>query len=153
MATMRAAKTIWDACNGEVTNLAMQKLLYLAHMLELGAGRGPLASKPFEAWDYGPVEPNLYHRLKAYGSSPVADVFNADPYAENDPEWGSIQDVVQQLGGAGPGRLVAITHWEDGAWSNHYSPGMRGIIIPDCDILDEYNRRVRRSEDRAAAAG
>ena len=153
MTTMRAAKTIWDSCNGKVSNLAMQKLLYLSHMLELGAGRGPLASSQFEAWDYGPVEPSLYHRLKAYGSAPVADVFGSEPYTENDPEWASIQDVVQQLGESRPATLVAITHWEHGAWSQHYTPGLRGVIIPDADILEEYKKRVKRSEERASAAG
>jgi len=150
--TARAAKTIWDLCNGKVSNLSMQKLLYLSHMLELGASRGPLVSRPFEAWDYGPVEPDLYHRLKAYGRTNVPDIFYANPYGIEDPEFSSISEVVEQLGGASPAKLVAITHWEEGAWSSHYLPSMRGSIIPDADILREYQARVRKSEQKSIPA-
>ena len=67
MATFAAARTIADLWDGPVTNLALQKLLYLSHMVHSGRGRGLLASNHFQAWDYGPVEPQLYHKLKAYG--------------------------------------------------------------------------------------
>lgn len=143
MSTLKAAKTIWKQCDGKVSNLSMQKLLYLSHMLELGAGRDDLVDQEFEAWDYGPVEPGLYHHLKAYGSSYVPDVFSRDPYTEEDPEFESISEVVQQLGNAAPSKLVAITHWENGAWSKNYIAGMRRITIPDEDILEEYNLRAR----------
>lgn len=147
MSTYRAAKTIWDLCDGRVSNLSMQKLLYLSHMMELGSGHGPLASRPFEAWDYGPVEPDLYHKLKAYGGSKVPDIFYDQPYTSDDPEYASIAEVVRQVGNATPRKLVAITHWEGGAWSRHYSAGRRGIQIPDSDILAEYQSRVARSEN------
>ena len=152
MTTMRAAKTFWEACDGKVSNLSLQKLWYLAHMLELGAGHGPLVSRPFEAWDYGPVEPDLYHKLKAYGGGYVADVFAAKPYSSDDPEMKSIAEVLRQLKGASPAKLVAITHWNGGAWQQHYSPGRRGIVIPDEDILSEYERIAERSKNKAAAA-
>ena len=147
MSTFRAARTIWNGCNGKVSNLSMQKLLYLSHMLELGAGRDGLASQEFEAWDYGPVEPGLYHHLKAYGSSYIPDVFSRPPYTEADPEFESISEVIDQLGDARPSKLVAITHWEDGAWSKNFIPGMRRIAIPDEHILEEYKLRVAGNED------
>lgn len=150
MSTMRAAKTIWDACGGRVSNLSMQKLLYLSHMMEIGAGHGPLASREFEAWDYGPVEPDLYHKLKAYGSGPVPDIFNAEPYMPGDSEYASISEVIRQVGNAGARRLVAITHWDGGAWSKHYSSGRRGIVIPNADIFAEYQSRVARSAAKAS---
>ncbi|WP_342069905.1 Panacea domain-containing protein [Yoonia algicola] len=143
MSTMRAARTIWDGCDGKVSNLSMQKLLYLSHMLELGAGRDGIASHEFEAWDYGPVEPGLYHHLKAYGSSHVPNVFSSQPYTGEDQEYESITEVLQQLGDAPPSKLVAITHWDKGAWSKNYIPGMRRLSIPDEDILEEYNLRAK----------
>ncbi|MDF1715354.1 MAG: DUF4065 domain-containing protein [Antarcticimicrobium sp.] len=143
MSTLRAARTIWNGCNGRVSNLSMQKLLYLSHMLELGAGRDGLVSQNFEAWDYGPVEPGLYHYLKAYGSNYIPDVFSSSAYDENDPEYESISEVIRQLGDVPASKLVAITHWEEGAWSKHYIPGMRRVTIPDEDILEEYNLRAK----------
>lgn len=143
MSTFRAARTIWNGCDGKVSNLSMQKLLYLSHMLELGAGRGGLASNEFEAWDYGPVEPNLYHHLKAYGSNYIPDIFSRPAYSEGDPEYESIADVIEQLGDATPSKLVAITHWEDGAWSKNYISGMKRVTIPDEDILEEFKLRTK----------
>ena len=146
MSTFRAAKTIRDLCDGKVSNLSLQKLLYLAHMLELGAGHDPLVDSYFEAWDYGPVEPSLYHKLKAYGSNFVPDIFAASPYSADDKQYASIAEVVRQLGDAKPRKLVAITHWDGGAWNKHYVSGRRGIIIPDQDILEEYRARADRSK-------
>ncbi|MGY4752423.1 Panacea domain-containing protein [Pannonibacter sp. Q-1] len=148
MTTFKAAKTIWDLCSGRVSNLSMQKLLYLAHMLELGAGRGPLVSNSFEAWDYGPVEPQLYHKLKAYGASNVPDIFGETPYTERDDQYSSIKSVVDELGAESPRKLVAITHWPEGAWSKHFVAGMRSIKIPDSDIEEEFRKRVRRQAAR-----
>lgn len=150
MTTFRAAKTIYDMKSGKVTNLSLQKLLYLSHMVHLGTESAPLASNKFQAWDYGPVEPELYHKLKAYGASHVPDIFSAQPYLSNDQEYVSIKTVMDQLRDASSRKLVAITHWDNGAWAKHYRRGTRGIVIPDSDILEEFN--VRSSSKHTEAA-
>ena len=151
MATFAAAKTLHSMASGKVSNLSLQKLLYLSHMMHLGLTGEKLASNNFEAWDYGPVEPQLYHKLKAYGAENVPDIFPGDPYANDSPEYRAMKFVMDQLDEASPRKLVAITHWERGAWAKNYRSGMRGIIIPDDDILQEYNERVRRAEQRRRA--
>ena len=149
MSTMQAAKTFWDLCDGKVSNLSLNKLLYLAHMLHLGNFQTPLASREFEAWDYGPVEPDLYHKLKAYGSKNVADVFPAQSYNEGSHEYGSITSVVEAVGKARPGLLVSLTHWEHGAWSRVYQQGIRGITIPDEFVLEEFELRAEKAQNKA----
>ena len=48
-----------------ITNLKLQKILYIAHMVYVGRTDGTvLIDEMFEAWDFGPVLPNLYHRVK-----------------------------------------------------------------------------------------
>ncbi|MER9438361.1 type II toxin-antitoxin system antitoxin SocA domain-containing protein [Mesorhizobium sp. M0618] len=153
MSTLKAAKTIWDLLDGKVSNLKLQKLLYLAHMFELAKGNGPLAGREFEAWDYGPVEPDLYHKLKAYGGGAVPDIFYSEPYVEGTSELDSIRQVVNQVGRASPARLVAITHWNGGAWSKNYVPDARRIRIPDEDIIEEYKAiAARNAQKRGTAA-
>lgn len=142
MSTLKAAKTIWLGCDGKVTNLSLQKLLFLSHMLDLGAGRSGLVDHEFEAWDYGPVEPSLYQRLKAYGSSRVPDILGRDFYKPGEPQFDAVSEVLAELKDAKASKLVAITHWDGGAWSKHYIPGMRRVTIPDADILKEYEKRV-----------
>lgn len=145
MATMQAAKTFWDLCGGQVSNLSLNKLLYIAHMFYLGEHGAPLASREFEAWDYGPVEPDLYHKLKAYGSEDVPDIFPVESYINDSNEFNVITKVAEAVGHARPGKLVSITHWDNGAWSRVYEPGIKGLVIPDKYILEEFNLRVERS--------
>ena len=42
--------------------------------------------------------------------------------------------------GSGP-KLVAITHWEKGAWARIYICGMKDLVISHDDILEEYKQR------------
>lgn len=139
-----AAKRLGEKSGWSLSNLEMQKLLYLAHMFHLGHHEEPLVSGLFEAWDYGPVHPSLYHRAKVFGSSPVENVFHSAPDLDDGTEAELLDDAVEQLSHNRPGRLVAITHWDQGAWAKNYVPGERGIVIPNEDILEEYKERVRR---------
>lgn len=144
VSAMSAAKRLCEVADWKISNLELQKLLYISHMLHLGKTGQPLIDGWFEAWDYGPVQPEVYRSAKAFGRSPVGDVFTFTPrIAETAPEAQTIREAVEQLGGASPARLVSITHWEKGAWAKHYVPGGRGNFIPDQDILQEYRDRVR----------
>jgi uncharacterized phage-associated protein len=122
----------------------VNKILYLAHMMSLGRSDGerPLVSQSFQAWDYGPVLPSVYHRLKAFGSDPAQDVFHAFPDISRTPEGELIDEAAAALANVRPGQLIANTHWKDGAWARYYQPGIRGIVIPNAAILDEYRARV-----------
>jgi len=76
ISTFAAARRVCERSNWRVTNLAIQKILYLAHMGHMGENGGArLLASQFEAWDYGPVEPNLYHKVKFFGDGPIQDIF------------------------------------------------------------------------------
>jgi uncharacterized phage-associated protein len=145
MATFSASRTIAEMWGRPISNLALQKLLYLSHMVHVGRQRGRLATNPFQAWDYGPVEPELYHKLKAYGASSIPlSVLPAEAYAEGTPERESIEEVVEALRGASARKLVSITHSRRGAWAKNYQPGVFGVEIPEADIIEEFNARLRQ---------
>lgn len=57
-----------------LTPLELQKLSFLAHGWSFPRLERELISDPVEAWEYGPVFPDLYFTLKHYGSSKVDDV-------------------------------------------------------------------------------
>lgn len=139
------ARLICEEGNWHVTNLQLQKILYLAQMLYMGQNEGEhLAEASFEAWDYGPVEPTLYRKVRMFGSSAVEDVFSdARPFIKTSARKAFIKDVCADLLVKKPGELVEITHWQDGAWAKNYQPGLRGIRIPDADIVTEYQDRIR----------
>ena len=139
----QAAKLVGDASSWTLTNLSIQKLLYIAHMVFLGENDGqPLINESFEAWDYGPVVPQLYHRIKIFGNEPVKDVFYSATEIDNSSiESKTIKRAVSSLAKTSAGELVSITHRSDGAWAKHYVQGIHGIRIPNSDILEEYRKR------------
>ncbi len=143
-------KYICEKAGWELTNLELQKILYLAQMFHMGrTGGHRLFEGNFEAWDYGPVEPNLYHKLKVFGSDHISNVFHdARGFRDDDPRRKVMDDVCKKFLRYSAGDLVEITHWDEGAWAEHYAPGVRGIRIPDEDIFDEYNRRQQRARER-----
>lgn len=138
-----AVNRICERAGWGISPLAVQKLLYLAHMQHLGKTGKPLVSENFEAWDYGPVIPSLYHSLKMFGRSPVKDIFWDSRDIGGTSESEAIDYIVDALKDARPGALVDFTHHPDGAWAKNYTPGVRGSIIPTSDIVDEYKWRPK----------
>lgn len=138
---LASAKRLGERSGWSLSNLKMQKLLYLAHMFHLGRTGKPLVDGQFEAWDYGPVHPVLYQKVKIFGSSPVENIFHSVPDLGDGEEAELLDKAVEQLSDAAIGRLVAATHWDKGAWATHYRPGGRHIVIPNEAIRQEYMDR------------
>jgi len=140
--SMQAARTIADLLEFETSNLRLQKLLYLSHMFHLGTTGKPLIDGRFEAWDLGPVEPDIYHLLKAYGADNIKDIFPCESFAEGSPEGKSVSDVVSAFRDKTSWQLVGLTHEDGGAWAKNYRPGVYGVRIPESDIQQEYRDRT-----------
>jgi uncharacterized phage-associated protein len=139
-----AAKTICVLRDWSVSNLELQKILYLAHMYHMGVhGGAPLIYEPFEAWNYGPVVPDLYHRMKTFGSGPVQNVFHwIDSVPMGTPEFESLREAAEGTKNMRPSQLVANTHSTAGAWATVYQPNVMGVRIPNAAILNEYRARA-----------
>lgn len=151
VSALSAAKTVCELRDWNVSNLELQKVLYIAHMFHLGRTGQPLVAEGFEAWDYGPVAPELYHHVKGFGSGPVRNVFHwIDGVPVDAPEYAVLNEVADAARKASASKLVAITHAKDGAWAAYYLPGFRGISIPDDSIAEEYNKRDRAVAGEAA---
>ncbi|TXI22297.1 MAG: DUF4065 domain-containing protein [Nitrosomonas sp.] len=144
-----AARRLCERSGWSLTNLELQKLIYIAHMFHLGEYGSPLITQSFEAWDYGPVQPDLYHHIKVYGSSPVKSMFSLGDNIQSDgTEAKILNKVCDQLSNKSAGWLVAVTHWENGAWSKYYGSRLNGKTINNDDILKEYRSRLEYAEHR-----
>ncbi len=55
---------------GEVTPMKLQKLLYYCYAWQLVAKEKQF-NATFEAWEHGPVEPEIYHEYKKFGRKPI----------------------------------------------------------------------------------
>ena len=137
------AKHMGQKSSWSLTNLEMQKILYLAHMFHLGKHEKPLVIGHFEAWDYGPVHPDLYHVIKIFGIDPVENIFRRNADLPEGTEQQMTDMIMAQ--GLSATRLVGITHWQKGAWYKNYKPKQRGNVISDKDILSEYQERITHS--------
>lgn len=144
VSTNAAAEFICERSGWAITQLSLQKILYIAHMVHMGRGHGPLVPGHFEAWDYGPVHPVLYQKVKGFGAKPIPNVFWTKT-APDGVDLATLTEACEQLLPLSPGALVQNTHWRLGAWAKHYNASGRGIVIPEADIIAEYQARVGHS--------
>lgn len=136
---MAAAKYLAKKSGWSLSNLEIQKILYIAHMFHLGRHGAPLIDERFEAWDYGPVQPGVYHKLKIFGRDPVKNIFHGIPEVpDGSDELKTLKEAFDSLHKAGPARLIHVTHRRGGAWERNYEPGKRNRPIPAKDMVAEF---------------
>lgn len=152
ISSIDAGKTLCEISDWTMSNLRLQKVLYIAHMFHLGVEDGaPLVDDWFEAWDYGPVAPNLYHHAKGFGADRVRNIFRSYRGAEEgSSERRLLESAIKATSKMADWKLVRIMHWEHGAWQEVYEPGVPGILIPNELILREYHARKQRGASHAA---
>ncbi|VVM20244.1 hypothetical protein BSPWISOXPB_8934 [uncultured Gammaproteobacteria bacterium] len=68
-----ANKFIDLAKNENLTNMQLQKMVYIAHGFNLALRGTKLYYEDTRAWNFGPVVPELYEKLQIYGSNKVTD--------------------------------------------------------------------------------
>lgn len=138
ISTKAAARKICELGGWNVTNLQLNKILYLANMVFMGNNQGePLISGNFEAWDYGPVNTEIYHEAKKYGSKPIRMGFFTNENITGTPEEAELARACAALLSKTSGQLVGFTHRKGGAWARNYRPNTRGLIIPNHHIYQE----------------
>jgi len=98
-----------------------------------------LVEDAFEAWDFGPVVPDLYRTVKVFGAGRI-EALPPVRRALNRREHRVVREVVEHFADRTPGQLVELTHRPGGAWDRNYIPGRRHIVIPNRHILDEYQQ-------------
>jgi len=150
VSVLAAARHIGVLSGWTKTNLELQKIVYIAHMLHLGEKNLPLIDGHFEAWHFGPVHPRLYQQAKAFGADPVQDIFVNEPLLQDGSyEKGTLDNAYSQVGEYESARLIAITHVDYGAWAKNYKRGGAFVVIPEKDIIDEYRERLKRAREKA----
>lgn len=121
-----------------LTQMQLQKLVYIAHGWNLAIGGHPLTLDDPEAWEYGPVYRELRGALRSYGRDPVTrkiknaefipGAFDDDPDADavaslDDTERQVIDRVFVDYGGFHAFQLSALTHKPGTPWTTVYSDG------------------------------
>ncbi|HEV7591149.1 MAG TPA: type II toxin-antitoxin system antitoxin SocA domain-containing protein [Longimicrobium sp.] len=126
-----------DAGDG-ISNLKLQKLVYFAQAYHLAMYNEPLFADQVEAWEHGPVVPDLYRHYKAYGSGniPAPADFNPDDYDQQSAEL--MDEVYEVFGQYSAWKLRNLTHQER-PWMEAYEDGAdRGRVITVGAMRDFY---------------
>lgn len=130
----------------DMTNMKLNKLVYFAQVLCIRALGKTIHHNHTHAWDYGPVAPLLYKRIKKFRSRSIslndpemAEAFNDAGSVDSDPVFRQVIDSVwSKLKGLSAVDLSRMTHRPNSPWSVVYdNPQTRyGIITPE--IMQQY---------------
>lgn len=111
-----------------ISNLKLQKILYFVQAAFLVDCGRPCFTEQIEAWDFGPVVPEVYHYFKIFGSADIPEFAGINSEAaiiRSDREV--INEMVDQCGKYSASLLVEITHNQN-PWREAYRKGYNNPI-------------------------
>ena len=118
---LEVAEYIIERCNQKnksISNLKLQKILYFVQaqfIVEFGT---PCFDNIMQAWDYGPVVPDVYHKYKVYGNTNIPSYGNKRFNFEQD-EQQTLDTTIDSASEYAASRLVEITH-NQSPWIDAY---------------------------------
>lgn len=128
-----------------ITNLKMQKLVYIAHGYTLAIIDKPLINKEIKAWNFGPVIPDLYEKLRQYGREHIQEqIPNNPPIDDIVPEKKIIKLVWEKYKDHSAGQLTGITHLPNTPWDQVWRKS-EFAVIPD-SITKQYYATFKHKE-------
>jgi uncharacterized phage-associated protein len=128
-----------------LSNLQLQKLVYIAYGFHLAGLGKRLFYDEIEAWPLGPVIPNLYHELKRYGWGDVTQpIENAGEIPESDPARVIVESVWDSYREFSPEELSGLTHQDGTPWAAAWKEGERHVRISDDAIRSHYQRLMKK---------
>ncbi|WP_309665567.1 type II toxin-antitoxin system antitoxin SocA domain-containing protein [Tabrizicola sp.] len=127
--------------------MSLLKLTYISHGWHLEMRDTPLFPNRIEAWQHGPVIPDVYHDFRRQGID-VTSVSSAVPTPELD-QWtaGLLEQIYANYGNLTPFRLSDLTHVHGGPWDLARQTGGWYAPIPDDMIRQHYKlKRLEASQ-------
>ena len=133
------AKYIINKCTADgcpVSNLQIQKILYFLQKHYLKNENTVLFYDDIEAWQFGPVVPEVYYQYCGYGSMRIHRRYFDDTITDIDRE--KIDTIIEDKCNKSPWELVAETHSVGSAWDKVYRDGLGNHkVIPTSMIKNE----------------
>lgn len=142
-----------------LTVMQLIKLVYIADGWAMTLLGKPLSKSDPQAWQYGPVYPEVYRSFKRFGPNPVSasatipgtDVAFREEFS--DDEEGVLRRVVESYGALSAYQLSNLTHQPNTPWSRAYDRGVYSpIALSDMSKhFDELKaRQIAKTETVAA---
>lgn len=123
-----------------LTPLKLIKLTYLCHGWSLALMGCDLLSEEVEAWQYGPVIPELYHAIKHFRSGEVTALpYSGGAKLDDDQKQlvASVYDAYKALSG---GQLSSLTHESGTPWHDAWTNRGKNAVIPTNQIREHFER-------------
>lgn len=139
-----------------LTQMQLQKLVYMAHGWNLALNDRSLVSEAPRAWEYGPVFPELYHHTKFFGRQPISRAIReSDSDAaqfflgtnKKSPKYSAsllpgekqvIDRVWGRYGSLSGSMLSQLTHQRGTPWFNAYKTSGKSSPINNMDVKSHY---------------
>lgn len=111
-----------------ISNLKLQKILYFIQANFLVTLNRACFREAIEAWDFGPVVPEAYHKYKFYGSSSIREDVNVSCTEEfTNEEITALNEIIDECARYSASALVDLTHHQE-PWTKAYKPFCNNII-------------------------
>ncbi len=115
-----------------VSNLQLQKILYYIQKDFLNRGDRAFSDE-IEAWQFGPVVPNVYYHYCGYGAMPISSAH--EKYEVDVKDKKIINTIVESKRILDPWTMVAETHKANGAWAQIYKKGLGNHQVIPVDLI------------------
>lgn len=102
---------------GELSHMALHKLLYYAQRWSLCARGTPLFSDRIEAWKHGPVVPSVYTEFKQHGAEAITNASGSKEPELSPDERLLVRKIWRDYGQFAAWKLREMTH-QEAPWRN-----------------------------------
>ena len=149
-----AARTICDLSGWSISHFHLQRILYITSMVYLGRhdGKEPLIREHFEAWDTGPMSPDVHRELKGYGNKVIPKTYTqyfGCLYTQEDlvdtKEAIFLREAWNELSKKSKDEVTGFVFEKNSAWSKVYDHEKIKFpkIISNAAMLEEYKARMK----------
>lgn len=136
------ARYILKKCIDEdhpISNLQLQKILYYIQECFLKEKGRKAFSEPIEAWQFGPVVPEVYDEYRIYGGRTIVWIPDDSSIVwKDDKDKALIDNIVEEKRKLDPWEMVQETHKEGGAWAKIYDDGRGAYKVIPIETIKEY---------------
>lgn len=115
-----------DDAGDIISNLKLQKLVYYAQGFHLALKGAPLFNEPLQAWNHGPVSPELYRMFRDHGAGALPRPVNCELTLTAE-ETDLLDEVYAVYGQFSAWKLRDLTH-DEAPWKNSFREGENAVI-------------------------
>jgi len=132
-----------DDEQGHITNMAVNKLVYFAQGWSLALLDRPLFDEEIYAWQYGPIEKEVYYAFKPCGKDLIEEpTENVDTNNFNSEDIDLIMDVYNHYKDYSAIGLMKLSHDENGPWHSYYDEEKNNVVIIPKEEIKKYFKEL-----------